>query len=190
MGDDRALQNRASRFRESADQPQQQSPASSQQDGAGRCIARDDNEFLRVSAGIIGTCEEVEKRYVRLTRQPDPASIRPERVLLKALESVERREREGEKYEARMDSLMAICQDLKLQQINSALTVSVRELMAVYAMRDRTKAKGGGLEIDISSFSDAILHLHSLYEENPGQPRELEFAVYRWSPQAANIRVK
>ena len=143
--------------------------------------SKDENEFLRVSVGIVGTCEEVEKSYVRLTRQPHASSIRPERVLRMSLESVLRREAEGEDYEARMDSLMSICQDLRLQQINNELTVTVRELMAVYALRDRARGKSGKLEVDISSFSDAILHLKTLYEANPGQPRELEFAVYRFA---------
>jgi hypothetical protein len=145
--------------------------------------SKDENEFLRVSAGIVGTCEEVEKSYVRLTRQPHASSIRPERVLRMSLQSVLRREAEGEDYEARMDSLMSICQDLKLQQIDNDLTVTVRELMAVYALRDRARGKSGKLEVDISSFSDAILHLKTLYEANPGQPRELEFAVYRFAFQ-------
>ncbi len=48
----------------------------------------DDGEFLRVSAGIKGTCETVEKPYVRLTRQPDPGTIRPEHVLVQALDLV------------------------------------------------------------------------------------------------------
>ena len=35
---------------------------------------------------VRGTCQEVEKSYFRLTAKPDPASVRPEPVLWKALD--------------------------------------------------------------------------------------------------------
>jgi hypothetical protein len=34
--------------------------------------------------------------------------------------------------------------------------------------------------MDLQTFSDCLLHLLSLYGTNQGQPRELEFAVYRF----------
>jgi len=37
---------------------------------------------------IVGTCTDLEKHYLRLTEAPNPATIRPEPVLKKALEFV------------------------------------------------------------------------------------------------------
>jgi len=137
-------------------------------------------QYLRVSDGIVGTCAEVERRYVRVQSQPDPGSVRPAPVLQKALLAVARREAAGEPYEDTNDFYMSICQDLRLQQIESELTVAAREGFALCAMRARVGPPGGDKTLDVKALSDCLLHLRALYARNPGQPRQLEFAVYRF----------
>ena len=45
-------------------------------------------DFLKVSEGIVGTCQDVEMSYVRITSHPDPKTVRPEPVLRLALAKV------------------------------------------------------------------------------------------------------
>lgn len=142
---------------------------------------------------VTGTCTNADKQYVRLhlysDTQVDPATVRPESVLRESLKLLKLREAEGEIYDSIRDQYMSICQDLKLQGILTPFAIQVRESMAISALRARI---GGEQEpkIDIQTFSDCLLHLSSLYNLNPDQPRELEFAVYRflfWSA-LANFR--
>lgn len=129
-----------------------------------------------MSDGIVGTCTDVERRYLRVQSQPDPGSVRPAYVLQKALKAVARREAAGEPYQDTHDFYMSICQDLRLQQIETELTVAAREGFALCAMRARV---GEDKTLDVKSLSDCFLHLRMLYARNPGQPRHLEFDVYR-----------
>ena len=145
--------------------------------GDGPTPADCDFQYVRVSDGIVGTCSDVERRYVRVQSQPDPASVRPAAVLAEALQAVARREAAGEPYETTSDFYMSICQDLRLQQIENELTVAARESFALCAMRARVgppDAPG----MDIKALTNCLLSLEDLYKKNPGQQRQIEFAVY------------
>jgi hypothetical protein len=133
-----------------------------------------------VSDGIVGTCSEVERHYVRVQSQPDPGSVRPAAVLQRSLAAVAKREAAGEPYDVTGDFYMSICQDLRLQQIESELTVAAREGFALCAMRARVGAPGQDKGMDMKALSDCFLHLQVLYEKNPATPRQLEFALYRF----------
>ena len=135
---------------------------------------------VRVSDGIVGTCRDVERRYVRVQSQPDPASVRPAEVLCQSLRAVACREAAGEPYADTGDFYMSICQDLRLQEIENELTVSAREGFALCAMRARVGPPGEDAGMDIKALSDCLLHLQALYSKNPAQPRQLEFTVYRY----------
>jgi len=137
-------------------------------------------QYLRVSDGIVGTCTEVERRYVRVQSQPDPKTVRPASILQRSLQAVARREAAGEAYDDTGDFYMSICQDLRLQQIEDKLTVEAREGFAICAMRARVGLPGEDKGMDTKALSDCLLHLHSLYGKNARQPRQLEFAVYRF----------
>ena len=137
-------------------------------------------QYLRVSDGIVGTCTEVERRYVRVQSQPDPKTVRPASILQRSLQAVARREAAGEAYDDTGDFYMSICQDLRLQQIEDKLTVEAREGFAICAMRARVGHPGEEKGMDTKALSDCLLHLHSLYGKNARQPRQLEFAVYRF----------
>ncbi|KAI5430966.1 hypothetical protein KIW84_035203 [Lathyrus oleraceus] len=50
-------------------------------DGVSKPVEDIDWDALTVK----GTCQEIEKRYLRLTSAPDPATVRPEEILEKAL---------------------------------------------------------------------------------------------------------
>uniref|UniRef100_A0A0E0A0C7 PCI domain-containing protein n=1 Tax=Oryza glumipatula TaxID=40148 RepID=A0A0E0A0C7_9ORYZ len=81
---------------------------------------------------VKGTCQEIEKRYLRLTSAPDPATVRPEHVLEKALSMVETSQKN---YLYKCDQLKSIRQDLTVQRIQNELTVKVYETHARLAMQ-------------------------------------------------------
>ncbi|KAL6619096.1 hypothetical protein ACP70R_034235 [Stipagrostis hirtigluma subsp. patula] len=81
---------------------------------------------------IKGTCQEIEKRYLRLTSAPDPSTVRPEDVLEKALAMVETSQKN---YLYKCDQLKSIRQDLTVQRIQNELTVKVYETHARLAMQ-------------------------------------------------------
>ncbi|XP_062179848.1 SAC3 family protein A-like isoform X2 [Phragmites australis] len=81
---------------------------------------------------VKGTCQEIEKRYLRLTSAPDPSTVRPEDVLEKALAMVETSEKN---YLYKCDQLKSIRQDLTVQRIQNELTVKVYETHARLAMQ-------------------------------------------------------
>lgn len=80
---------------------------------------------------VKGTCSEVEKRYLRLTSAPDPATVRPEEILEKALHMVHISQKN---YLYKCDQLKSIRQDLTVQRIHNELTVKVYETHARLAL--------------------------------------------------------
>ncbi|RLN00743.1 hypothetical protein C2845_PM06G19250 [Panicum miliaceum] len=81
---------------------------------------------------IKGTCQEIEKKYLRLTSAPDPSIVRPEEVLEKALAMVETSQKN---YFYKCDQLKSIRQDLTVQRIQNELTIKVYETHARLAMQ-------------------------------------------------------
>lgn len=86
-------------------------------------LAVDDGEF------IVGTCQKLEKRYLRLTRAPLPEEVRPPPVLAAALQRLLGMiETQADKYLYYNDQFKAMRQDLTVQGIKSDFTVQVNIL--------------------------------------------------------------
>lgn len=119
---------------------------------------------------VVGTCEKLEKRYLRLTSAPDPASVRPERVLRKALTYIIGRWQTDHDYHYLVDQFKSIRQDLTVQHIRDEFTVTVYETHARIA-----------LEVgDLSEFNQCQSQLRTLYTENPAfRGNYYEFLSYR-----------
>ncbi|KAL5229975.1 hypothetical protein ABZP36_028751 [Zizania latifolia] len=98
------------------------------EDGTSLAVEDMDWDALTVK----GTCQEIEKQYLRLTSAPDPATVRPEHVLEKALSMVETSQKN---YLYKCDQLKSIRQDLTVQRIQDELTVKVYETHARLAMQ-------------------------------------------------------
>eukprot|EP01138_Halocafeteria_seosinensis_P014111 gb/GECG01014409.1/.p1 GENE.gb/GECG01014409.1/~~gb/GECG01014409.1/.p1 ORF type:complete len:594 (+),score=82.44 gb/GECG01014409.1/:1-1782(+) len=120
------------------------------------------------SLTIQGTSNKLEKRYLRLTAPPDPADVRPEPVLKKALKWVMKQVEEGASYVFLNDQLKSIRQDLVVQRIRNAFTVNAYETHARVALENG----------DINEFNQCQTQLITLYDEvSAGHPRE--FLAYR-----------
>ncbi|KAG7116577.1 THP3 C2A9.11c like protein [Verticillium longisporum] len=83
---------------------------------------------------VIGTCEVLEKRYLRLTSAPIPSLVRPEPVLHKTLDLLKKKWRKESNYSYICDQLKSVRQDLTVQRIKNDFTVTVYELHARIAL--------------------------------------------------------
>ncbi|CAN8317255.1 unnamed protein product [Cochlearia groenlandica] len=113
---------------------------------------------------VKGTCQEIEKRYLRLTSAPDPSTVRPEDVLEKALLMVQDSQKN---YLYKCDQLKSIRQDLTVQRIHNHLTAKVYETHARLAL------EAG----DLPEYNQCLSQLKILYGEGI-QGCSLEFSAY------------
>ncbi|CAI9264696.1 unnamed protein product [Lactuca saligna] len=128
--------------------------------GASRAVEDIDWDSLTVK----GTCQEIEKRYLRLTSAPDPSTVRPEEVLEKALVMVQESQKN---YLYKCDQLKSIRQDLTVQRIRNELTVKVYETHARLA-----------IEVgDLSEINQCQSQLQTLYAEGI-KGCHMEFSAY------------
>lgn len=119
------------------------------------------------SLTIRGTNTNLEKSYFRLTSAPDPATVRPQPVLEKALRRL-KTEAAGESYFYLQDQMKALRQDLTVQRIRNSFTAEVYEHHARVALANQ----------DLGEFNQCQTVLKTLYGEGvSGQ--EVEFLAYR-----------
>ncbi|KAL5196185.1 SAC3 family protein A [Glycine soja] len=129
-------------------------------DGASKAVEDIDWDALTVK----GTCQEIEKRYLRLTSAPDPATVRPEEVLEKALLMIQNSQKN---YLYKCDQLKSIRQDLTVQRIRNQLTVKVYETHARLALEFG----------DLFEYNQCQSQLQTLYAEGI-EGSDMEFAAY------------
>ncbi|XP_020696438.1 SAC3 family protein A isoform X2 [Dendrobium catenatum] len=113
---------------------------------------------------VKGTCQDVEKRYLRLTSAPDPATVRPEEVLERALHMVLTCQKN---YLYKCDQLKSIRQDLTVQRIQNELTVKV------YETHGRLALEAG----DLPEFNQCQSQLKRLYADGI-KGCQMEFSAY------------
>ncbi|RZB89705.1 SAC3 family protein A isoform C [Glycine soja] len=130
------------------------------EDGASKAVEDIDWDALTVK----GTCQEIEKRYLRLTSAPDPATVRPEEVLEKALLMIQNSQKN---YLYKCDQLKSIRQDLTVQRIRNQLTVKVYETHARLALEFG----------DLFEYNQCQSQLQTLYAEGI-EGSDMEFAAY------------
>lgn len=123
---------------------------------------------------IVGTCQKLEKGYLRLTRPPAPEEVRPQAVLSAALSRLLGLvSSKGDKYLYYNDQFKAMRQDLTVQGIKNDFTVQVYEAHARAALE-----YGDNAEYNQCQAQLAILYAKGL----PGS--HAEFGAYRLLYQA------
>jgi len=118
---------------------------------------------------IKGTCMNLEKRYFRLTSAPDPSTVRPQPVLVEALNRLKTIWKEQSKnYEYICDQLKAVRQDCTVQRIKNEFAVEVYETHGRIALE----------EGDLNEYNQCQTQLKELYDAGV-KGHVMEFLAYR-----------
>lgn len=117
---------------------------------------------------VIGRCQDLEKRYLRLTSAPNPDTVRPLMILEKTLEHLKKKWKKENNYGYICDQFKSLRQDLTVQHIKTEFTVNVYEIHARIALE-----KG-----DLGEYNQCQTQLRALYSQNLGG-HPTEFKAYR-----------
>ena len=117
---------------------------------------------------VVGTCQELEKKYFRLTAAPISSKVRPEYILRQTLELLKKKWKYEGNYSYICDQFKSMRQDLTVQHIKNEFTVTVYEIHARIALE-----KG-----DLGEYNQCQTQLRALYKQNLGG-NPMEFKAYR-----------
>lgn len=118
---------------------------------------------------VVGTSEQLEKPYFRLTGQVNPATVRPPHILEKSLKHVLAKYRKHQSYQYVASQLQSIRQDLTVQRIETSLTVRTYEENARIALSHD----------DMGEFNKCLTRVMDLYEShNDLAGNSSEFRAY------------
>lgn len=121
-----------------------------------------------IAGPVVGRCQELEKKYFRLTAAPNPDTVRPLEVLKQTLELLKQKWKKERNYSYICDQFKSLRQDLTVQHIKTDFTVLVYEIHARIALE-----KG-----DLGEYNQCQTQLHILYPLNLGG-HPVEFKAYR-----------
>lgn len=149
---------------------------SSSSSNVNEAVYNDDGTLDLDALRVVGTCERLEKPYLRLTSAPDPSTVRPVRVLKKTMEMLQKKWKERTEETSQQvylyvsEQLRSARQDLTVQNERTNFAVEVYEWNA-----------GVALEMgDMQEFNACQTQLWALYRV-PGlcTDRLCEFTAYR-----------
>ncbi len=117
---------------------------------------------------VVGRCQDLEKRYFRLTSAPNPDTVRPLPVLERTLDLLKSKWKRDANYSYICDQFKSLRQDLTVQHIKTEFTVNVYEIHARIALE-----KG-----DLGEYNQCQTQLRALHSQQLGGHPE-EFKAYR-----------
>ncbi|KAF5849760.1 hypothetical protein GGP41_005176 [Bipolaris sorokiniana] len=117
---------------------------------------------------VVGTNENLEKSYFRLTAPPKAETVRPLHVLKKTLAMLVEKWKAEKNYNYICNQFKSLRQDLTVQHIKNAFTVKVYEIHARISLE-----KG-----DLGEYNQCQTQLKALYAQNLGG-NPAEFKAYR-----------
>lgn len=128
IGDAQRLKQRAARFNESNKKQSSSAATVPQANGKKRKMINpslsrlfvddaSDGNFDLIDFHIVGTCRDLEKSFLRLTKAPASSEVRPADVLVFSLSNVKRRWIDKQDYFYACDQLKSIRQDLTVRPI-------------------------------------------------------------------------
>uniref|UniRef100_A0A0A9XQ69 Leukocyte receptor cluster member 8 n=2 Tax=Lygus hesperus TaxID=30085 RepID=A0A0A9XQ69_LYGHE len=168
--DENKLARRAARFKEPTvpcENPSKNNIDPRRDERSPNQSSYSDDEFNKQ---LIGTCELLEKCYLRLTSAPKESDVRPKHVLIKSLERVNEIWERTHDYRRASELLKAIRQDMTVQGIRDEFSIQVYEMHARLALQT----------LDHSEFNICQSVLKALYNEvSPTLTNEDEFTAYR-----------
>lgn len=139
--------------------------------GSSKTLDEADYEMMTVK----GTCQTLEKDYLRLTAPPKPELVRPQPVLERHLQNLidERGNKKGREYLWFCSQFKALRQDLTVQRIFNSFAVRVYENHARVALEER----------DLNEYNQCQTQLKELYlslrENEEALTNRNEFLAYR-----------
>ncbi|XP_050533626.1 leukocyte receptor cluster member 8 homolog isoform X2 [Daktulosphaira vitifoliae] len=170
--DKNLLNKRAARFSSQSSPKKKPRQLSKSDFNTQKMFSLDDDEFSIDSCHIVGTCTDLEKRYLRLTAAPDSDAVRPLHILKKSLQNVKSKWMINADYHYTCDQLKSIRQDLTVQGIRDPFTVEVYETHARIALE----------KSDMGEFNQCQTQLCDLYKElkesSTAQKNRNEFLCY------------
>lgn len=120
---------------------------------------------------VVGRCTILEKRYLRLTSEPNPMDVRPLNVLKNAYHYIMNKFRkEGFSYSYLCDQLKSMRQDLKVQIIENDFTLKVYQTHAKIALENG----------DLGEYNQCQGGINELFQSGKVQKKNFEeFISYR-----------
>ena len=79
---------------------------------------------------LVGTCQDLEKSYFRLTTFPKPETVRPQPVLVKSLAHIKSRFIQTEDFDWANEQLKSVRQDITVQRLRNKFVLEVYETHA------------------------------------------------------------
>ena len=133
--------------------------------GSNQQLTEEDYEAMTVK----GTCQVLEKHYLRLTSPPKAELVRPQHILAKHLKNLKKSWKKGRIHKGTLrdynwycSQFKAIRQDLTVQRIFNAFAVDVYETHAKIALE----------EDDINEYNQSQTQLKELYDSLHGHENE------------------
>jgi hypothetical protein len=150
--------------------------------GSNQQLTEEDYEAMTVK----GTCQVLEKHYLRLTSPPKAELVRPQPVLAKHLKDLKKSWKRGRVHKGTQrdynwycSQFKAIRQDLTVQRIFNAFAVDVYETHAKIALEEDDINEYNQSQTQLKELYDSI-HDHEQEEGNEGALRNMnEFVAYR-----------